>query len=508
MPTISEIVACGDKPLPRSTDVPVTVTKSQTELATSLTNAIFVTNEGPLSHGAGRVAIYSSDSADAVGVDFGTSSEAYKAASDFCSQSTRPDQFLIGQVFDTPQAGFMKTGGVEDTIATWQAVTDGSFGITIDGDTQQISALNFSGATDLDAVAAIVEAGLNAIATGGYTAATCVNDGGSFKFTSGTTGDLSTVSVLLVGSTGTDISGSDYLNGLSGTASTVPGYAPTTFTNELLLIKEASFCSGVFAYGWAFDEVYRDSQEAEDAAAFCNSNGLICSLTSNNPLAKDADSVNDIAVKLEPFGYQYVGAPEYSDYPDTYPCFAKLAVMLSVDYSGTNTVKTLKFKDLEGLPTIGVSSSEWGVLEAKGYDTFTATGNTARTAREGRMVADAWYWDERIGLDNYAEEIQVAAYNLLLKRGSLGYDADSIIDIQDALAPVNAKYKLNGLAADRQVLLSDGTIETLPAIQVDIQDLSLVTVAQRAARIGVSVQITLQLRGAMHTLPINIVAEA
>ena len=508
MPTISEIVACGDKPLPRSTDVPVTVSKSQTELATSLTNAIFVTNEGPLSHGAGRVRIYSSDSPDAVGVDFGTSSEAYKAASDFCNQPTRPSQFLIGQVFDSPQAGFMKTGGVESTITAWTAVTDGSFGITIDGDTQQISALNFSAATDLDDVATLITLGLQTIATSGFTAATCVNNDGSFQFTSGTTGDLSTVSVLLTGSTGTDISGSNYLNGLAGTASTVPGYAPTTFTNELLLAKEASFCSGVFAYGWAFDEVYRDSQEAEDAAAFCESGGLLCSLASNNPLAKDPDSVNDIAKKLEPFGYQRTGAPEYSDYPDTYPDFAKLATMLAVDYNGTNTVKTLKFKNLVGLPTIGVSSSEWGVLEAKGYDTFTRTGNTARTAREGRMVAPAWYWDERIGLDNYAEEIQVAAYNLLLKRGSLGYDPDSIIDIQDALAPVNAKYKRNGLAADRQVLLADGSIETVQAIQVDIQDLSLVTVAQRAARIGVSVQITLQLRGAMHTLPINIVAEA
>ena len=132
MPTVSELIKCGDKPLPRSTDVPITVSKSQTELTTSLTNAIFVTPTGPLRHGAARVRAYSSENPDAVGNDFGTTSEAYKAARDFCSQSTRPSQFLIGQAFTTPQAGYLITGGVEDDIATWTSVTDGQFGITID----------------------------------------------------------------------------------------------------------------------------------------------------------------------------------------------------------------------------------------------------------------------------------------------------------------------------------------------------------------------------------------
>lgn len=505
MPLNSEIVACGDKPLPRSTDVPITVSKSQTELTTSLTNAIFVTPTGPLRHGASRVRAYSSINADAVGNDFGTTSEAYKAARDFCAQPQRPDTFLIGQVFTDPQAGYLVTGGVEPDLSVWTAVTDGQFGITIDGVTNQVTALNFSAVTSLDDVASVVEAGIQAIATGGFTAATVENSGGVFIIRSGTTGDLSTVSVLLPGAAGTDISGADYLNGAD--ASPVPGYAPTTFTNELLLIASAADCSGVFAYGWALDEVYRDAQESEDLAAFTEGRVAIASLTSNDAAALNPDATSDIGPALETLGYQRTGRPEYSDNAQYYPCFAKLANMLAVDYNGENTAKTLKFKNLVGLPTVGVDTTQWTVLQAKGYDTFTRTGNTARTTRNGQMVDPTWYWDERIGLDNYAEEVQTAYYNVLLKNGKLGYNPTTIAKLQDALAPINSKYKRNGLASDRIVETADG-IETIPAFQVIIQPLEQVTAAQRVARNGVSTQIIVQLDGAMHTLPIDIVAEA
>lgn len=506
MATNSEIVACGDKPLPRSTDVPITVSKSQTELTTALTNAIFVTPTGPLRHGASRVRVYSSVNPDAVGNDFGTNSEAYKAARDFCSQDTRPSQFLIGQAFDSAQAGYMVTGGVEPEIATWTAVTDGQFGITIDGVTNQITGLDFSSVTSLDDVAAVVQAGIQAIATGGFTAATVVNEGGVFVFTSGTSGDDSTVSVLLAGTAGTDISGDGFLNGVD--ASPVPGYLPTGYTNELTLIASAADCSGVFAYGWAHDEVYRDAQESEDLAAFCQSRVAIASLTSNDAAALNPDATSDIGPALETLGYNRTGRPEYADNAQYYPCFAKLALMLAVDYNGENTVKTLKFKNLVGLPTVGIDSTQWAVLQAKGYDTFTRTGNTARTTRNGQMVDPTWYWDERIGLDNYAEEVQTAYYNLLLKKGKLGYNPVTIANLQNALAPINAKYKRNGLASDRVVLNADGSITTLPAFEVVIQPLELVTASQRVAREGVSTQIIVQLDGAMHTLPIDIVAEA
>ena len=365
--------------------------------------------------------------------------------------------------------------------------------------------MDFSSALTLDDVAAVVQAGIQAIATGGFTAATVTNESDVFIFSSGTTGDLSTISVLLPATAGTDISGADYLNGANG--SPVPGYTPTDFTNELTLINEASLCSDVYAYGWSLDEVYRDAQESLDLAAFVQARVAMAALTSNDAAALSPDATSDIGPTLEPFGYNRTAKPIYHDNSEYYPCFGMLAIMLAVDYNGENTVKTAKFKNLEGIPTVGIDSTQWTVLQAKGYDTFNATGNTARTFRNGQMVDPTWYWDERIGLDNYAEEVQTAYYNVLLKVGKLGYNPGSVARLQDALAPINTKYTRNALAADRIVETTDG-IKTVPAFEVIIQPLELVTVAQRVAREGVSTQIKVQLDGAMHTLPIDIVAEA
>lgn len=116
-------------------------------------------------------------------------------------------------------SGRMITGVVSSAIAAWNAVSDGEFTIEIDGVAYNVSGLDFSLDATLTAVATTI--------TGGLTGATCTWNvtTGKFTITSSTTGETSTVSALstYTSGTGTDISGSGFMNGQVDVATVVPG---------------------------------------------------------------------------------------------------------------------------------------------------------------------------------------------------------------------------------------------------------------------------------------------
>ena len=144
---------------------------------------------------------------------------------------------LKSKIGNSQLSGTAGTDYVDDTLATWTAITDGEFAVSIDGVANDITGLDFSGATSMSDVASIIETGIQAIGTGGFTNATVKWDstyatGKYFKITSGTSEEVlpanisslvSAVSVLspVSGGVGTDISGVGFLlmdsgNGTAG----------------------------------------------------------------------------------------------------------------------------------------------------------------------------------------------------------------------------------------------------------------------------------------------------
>lgn len=133
---------------------------------------------------------------------------------------TRP--FYTGVDVRAGVNGSMICGAASTSVAaTWAAITNGSFRCTIDGTAYNFDAINFTGCTTMELVAAAIQTKVRAI-TGGQETVTWVTD--HFVITSGTTGTTSTVSVLSTstGTVGTDISGAGsptYMNGTAGTTS-------------------------------------------------------------------------------------------------------------------------------------------------------------------------------------------------------------------------------------------------------------------------------------------------
>lgn len=498
------VVNCGSASLPRSLDVQVTVSRPSAEVTTDLSVAVFVQDGGTFDFGAGRLAFYST--LDAVDDDPRVTAEGKKAARDFFAQPRRARRMAIGQVFSTPQNGYLLSGAV-GTLSAFQAVTNGSFAVSIDGVSEDITALNFSTDTTLAQVAARIQTALQAVATGGFTAATCVISGTQIKITSGTAGDGSTVSVLAPVSpaAGVDISGPGFLNGRAGVAVVQPGYTPGDLVSEAALIKEAGRCNGSFLYGWALDVAFRDSPDQVAFGQWAQANNIVTPLVSNSPLAWDPNSTTDLGPEIEQLGL-YRAWPYYHDQADFYPDMALLALLLSVNYAQRSSTITAKFKDLVGIPTVGLTETQWQVLKTKAYNTFTLTGNTARVNREGTTGNAAWFMDDVVNLDNFVEEVQVAEYNCFLRNGKVPNDPPGQAIMQEGLQQVCEKYIFNGTFSYRKVLdltNIDG-FRIDPPYTITPGLFELQTVAERTDRVGPPFVIDVNLAGAMHSIAVGI----
>jgi phage tail sheath gpL-like len=117
-------------------------------------------------------------------------------------------------------SGRMITGVVTAAIAAWQAVTDGEFTVSVDGTPTNVTGLDFSLDASLADVASTIDTGLGVGATCAWNATT-----EKFTITSATTGESATISALSTygAGVGTDISGSDFMNGQVDAATVVPG---------------------------------------------------------------------------------------------------------------------------------------------------------------------------------------------------------------------------------------------------------------------------------------------
>ncbi len=519
-------VLCDNVSLPISYDIQVNVTRTANILSNTLDQIIFATPETPLAGsltpGVGRVQFYSSlnDVIDA----YGTSSASYRAAQAFFDQAPRPNQLGIGQIFTEPQPGAMRTGAVAG-IADFQAVSDGGFTISIDGDEQEITGIDFTTAVNYDDIAFLIQTALQAVATGGYTAATVEASATSgtnvtFMFTSGTVGDGSLVSVLTPPLTGTDISGTDtltsvYLNATTSSATIFIGYTPTGIANELTLIYEAAQCQGRPPYGFVIDNVYLDTQSQLDAAAWAaGQDRVILGIDTHDPLTLDpANTTNNAQQILNTNNSRVVGY--YSDNQtdldahDEYKAMSGLALQLSWDTNANGSYWNISYKDMPGLTTTSVSTGELNTLVSRRTNVFASQGAGNRVIKYNYTYSNDWKIDERVAIDNLVNDLEQALLSVLIRSRTLPYTPSGLAKVKQALTSVGEKYVRNGTLADRSE--DDNTVEsgqkTLPNYKIEFAPLSSVTPADRAASILRGVTFTVQLAGTINQIVINLVVD-
>jgi hypothetical protein len=194
----------------------------------------------------------------------------------------------------------------------------------------------------------------------------------------------------------------------------------------------------------------------------------------------------------------------YHDYANEYPEFAAMATMLSVDYAGVNTVKTLKFKTLSGISASALTTTQYNALDAKNYSMVARTGNVSIFVREGKQTSASWFTDDYIGIQNFREELQVAVFNVFLAKKKIPYTAEGQQMQAQACEKICQRYVNNGFLADRADVDDDGNSIIIPAYQIVPGNIALATASDRAQRLAPPIAITAYESGAIHKVVVNV----
>jgi hypothetical protein len=134
------------------------------------------------------------DSASDVGSYFGTTSEEYRRALFYFSwiskNITRAKKIQFARFVDAAAAPRIYGSKGLQALGSWTSITAGAFGLTIGGVSNTMSALDFSGAASLTAVAAIIQAAIRTKVGTQWTNALVTWDPvrQSFNLVTGTTG--------------------------------------------------------------------------------------------------------------------------------------------------------------------------------------------------------------------------------------------------------------------------------------------------------------------------------
>lgn len=212
------VVSCAKTSLPRSLDVPVSLSRSVAETATDMTMMCFVTPGVAFPPGNDRVQFFSTF--EAVQGAVPENSEAIFAAQAFFNRSDRPQTMCIGRVFTAPTNGALVSGSI--TLSNLASVKNGGFTISVGDTYYTVANLTFG----LNPTMADVTRQLNTQMSAFFANTVANADGKSVTITTNATGDGADISYAGTPTEFTDVSTLLKLTSATG-ASIAEGQAST-----------------------------------------------------------------------------------------------------------------------------------------------------------------------------------------------------------------------------------------------------------------------------------------
>lgn len=432
--------------------------------------------------------------------DFGTSAPEYKAAEIYFSQKPRPSKLFIGRWAQVATAARLNGGvrsAAQQDLTVFTAITNGSFVITVDGTVKTITGVNLSAQTNLNGVAAVLTTALST--------ATVTWDAVYKRFVikSNSTGTASTLTYASAHMSGTDLAAP--LGLTDGVASApVNGINPETLLTAVQTLADKS----KNWYGLHVAAAVATDADYLAVASFIESAepARILGITSGASGVIDSTITTDIASKLKDlrYGRSFV---QYST-SSPYAAVAMFGRAFSVNFLGTNTAITLKFKDETGVVAEDILSSQANALKAKNANVFVKYENDSSILQEGTM-ANGTFFDERHGLDWLQNYIQTALFNLKTSSGKTpqtngGVNRECAI-IEDCLEQAARNgFVAPGVWNGEDIESADGFIVLKAGDYLDKgylvypNPIDLQAQADRENRIGPPIQVMIKLAGAIH----------
>ena len=439
---------------------------------------------------------------NSVADDFGTVAPEYLAATVFFEQAPQPQTLYIGRWLRTASKGLLVCGALnatEQLISNFNTITNGGFHITVDGGSStNITGLNFTSDTNLNAVAATIQAGL--------TGATCIWNGESFVIESASTGTSSNISYLTAPSSGTDISALIGGTSASGAQAPIAGLAAETALAAVTELADMSadwycveFASSVLPVTSDYLAVANFIEGASPSRIF--------GITTQDANTLVSSATSDISYQL--LGEELIRTfVQYSSY-SPYAAVSFFARAASIDFSANNSTLTLMYKQEPGITPEILTGSQINTLNAKRCNVYAQYQNNTAIVEEGYMSGPAWF-DDIQDLDWLTNELQTQVYNLLYQSATKIPQTDAgmnqIINVIDS---VMAEAVNNGTVAPGQwnaggfgqlqqgQYLKTGYYVYAPPMASQSQ-------GQREARIAPPIQIAAKLAGAIQYINITL----
>ena len=345
-------------------------------------------------------------SIDGIAADFGTAAPEYQAAVLYFSQSPRPLTCYVGRWARTASRGQLR-GGVlttaQQAISNFTAISNGGMNITIDGVVQALTGLNFSAQGNLNGVASVIQTALGVSGTVTWDA-----NNGRIIVKSATTGPTSGVSVATAPGSGTDVSALLGLRSSSG-AYSAAGIA-AEFANAAVQ-KIGGMSNDWYGLQIASSVTPADADYIAVAAYIEGASiSRIFGVTTQDPGALDTVITIDLASQLKALGYKRT----FIQYSSS-NAFASASIFgraFTVDFDGSNTTITLKFKQQPGVTPETLTEAQAAALSAKNCNVFVKYNNDTAILQEGVMV-NGYFFDEVHGTDWLQNALQTDQYNLL-----------------------------------------------------------------------------------------------
>lgn len=420
-------------------------------------------------------------------------SETYLMAQSYFSQSPAPDQLAILAHYSAGSNAFLFGGDApEINMAIWNAEATGSFNATIDATSVDVTGIDTTGAADLDAVASIVETALQA-ADAAFAAALVAWNSDELRFEIDSGVADGAINFLQVAASGNDISGLLDMTS-SGTAVLQQGTPVETVVDALT----AAELFNDNWYGVLILPIHVDTDEVLNVAAWAEARTKIFSSKTNDPTTLQLGTVDNNAYKLNNSGYTRSDC-NYSGDPASKIDAAVLGRAFTVDFGVPDSVITLKFKPLSGIPTEQITTGQKAGLDEKRCNALINIAGQSMYA-EGFM-SSSLFFDERHGVDWLVGEIESNVFNYLISRATKVPLTDKgASSIQQQVIRALDSAVSNGLLATGTT--SDGVF--LPnGYETSVVKVADMNQVDRANRNAPPISFTALLAGATHFVQIN-----
>lgn len=443
-----------------------------------------------------RLRLYTS--IDGIAADFGSSAPEYLAAQLYFSQSPQPQICYVGRWARTASRGTLRGGvlsSAQQAMSNFTGIANGSLSITIDGVSHPLSALDLTAQTNLNGVASVIQTALSGSGTVVWDAAN-----GRFTVKSATTGATSTVTFASPTGSGTD------LTTLLKLASSGGGYVVAGIAAETLLAAvntQLNQSTAWYGLTVASSVAPVDADHVAVAGAIeAAGASRVYGVTIQDSAALNAGSTTDLAYVLKAANLKRTFTQYSSSSP--YAVASLFGRAFTVDFDGSLTTLTLKFKTEPGVTAESLTEAQAAALGAKNCNVFVNYSNGTAIVQQG-VMCNGFFFDEVHGTDWLQNDLQTDIFNLLYESETKIPQTDA--GINNIVARVSSRLDqavTNGLVAPGVwtgpaigAISSGATLAQ--GYYVFAAPVATQSSADRAARKAPVIQVAAKLAGAVHS---------